>query len=190
MDTKERILNLLGSGLDSAVVASAVGVTPGYVSQLLADQDFASKVIERRTIELTRAKGLDDSWDEIEERLLDKIKDLIPFLTKPRDLIQLLVYANNAKRKTTLTAGAGAGGQEGNTVTVNLPQIVINQYKITMAGGMTEVAGRTLDIMKSSDLMKSLEKRRSDGKEPQLLEHFTEKSRNQQAGQNISADSV
>lgn len=164
----DKIASLLGQGLSPAVVSTAVGCTPSYISQLLSDPDFAKRVTEIRMIDLTRDKSIDEIWDDVEERLLKKFQTSIDFYTKPKDILDALTKINAAKRKTKLDAGA-ANFQTGTVVQITLPAITINQYKINIAGKMTEVEGRTLKPMSSQNLMKTLEERRSNGQEPKLL---------------------
>lgn len=183
----ERVKKLLGSGVHPAAAASAVGCTAGYISQLLADPEFALAVSEMRLIEMTRAKTIDDTLDDIELELVEKLKDLIPMFMRPKDVMDALVKINAMKRKTKLEAGfQGAGGGE-SVVKLTVPAIVINNYKINMLGGMVEVEGRKLQPMSSTILMKTLDERRGNGKEPKLLEGIIEKSSRKNE---ISADSV
>lgn len=190
MDQKQKILSLLGSGIDAGQVASAVGVTPSYISQLLADPDFALLVAEKRTLELTQAKSIDEKWDNFEERLLEKLNDLIPFFSSPRHILDALKLANMAKRKTALNTSQSSGSMNKTYVTINVPRIIIQQYKIDMAGGMVEVAGRSLQPMSSNLLLQTLKARNggSDGKEPKLLAGAAQES--PRKTNEISVDSI
>lgn len=189
MDNRDRILNMLGGGLDPSVVASAVGVTPAYISQLLAEPEFALAVAEKRTIELTQAKSIDDKWDKYEDMLLEKLEDLIPYFSTPKHIIDALKLVNGAKRKTALNTNPV--GQTGNNyVTINMPVVLVKAYKITQAGGMVEVEGRSLKPMSSGLLLKTLKDRNggSDGKEPKLLDSVAQKSSGKT--REISVDSI
>lgn len=183
---RDKILQLLGSGVEIPAVALAVGVTTGYISQLLAEPEFALRVSELRLIELTQAKQIDDTWDNIELELVKKLKELIPFFSSTRHILDALKVVNSAKRKTKMNAGYQGSGINGNVVSITLPAITVNQYKINMIGGMTEVAGRKLKALDSAILLKTLEERREHGKEPELLEAPSSKSREKI----VSADSV
>lgn len=183
----DRLKKLLGNGVHPAAAASAVGCTPGYVSQLLSDQVFAMEVAQLRVTELTKAKEIDDKLDDIEKQLVDKFETLIPYFVKPKDILDALVKINAMKRKTKLEAGYQGGAQGGTTVQINVPTVIVNSYKINMAGGMVEVDGRSLQPMRSTDLLKTLELRRSNGKEPALLEGKVEQPRR---SNELSADSV
>lgn len=164
--TQLKIRDLLGEGIPANMVASAVGVTPSYISQLLADPNFAMEVAELRTKDLVEDKETDDRYDRIEAALLEKLEDLIPFINKPRDVLDALMKINQAKRRNAIPAGTSQN-VAGNVVTINLPSVIVNNFKINMAGGMVEVDGRSLQPLNSKELLKSLEDRRSqNGKGP------------------------
>ena len=97
--TRDRALQLLGQGLGTSVVASALGVTDARVSQLLAEQGFAADVQKLRFDSLQKSTSLDASYTDLEEILLGKLEDVIPLINKPRDLLQALTAVNGAKRR-------------------------------------------------------------------------------------------
>ena len=97
--TRDRALQLLGQGLGTSVVASALGVTDARVSQLLAESGFAEEVQKLRFDSLQKSTSLDASYTDLEETLLGKLEDVIPLINKPRDLLQALNVINGAKRR-------------------------------------------------------------------------------------------
>lgn len=151
----------MGSGLTTTVVAEAVGVTPSEVSQLLADSDFAKEVAELRTINLIVHAETDKAYDEIEKRLLEKLGDSVEMIYKPKEILSALQMVNSAKRKS---GGQGQNPEAlaGTVINLRLPNIIVNNYKINMAGGMVEVGGRSLAPMPSGNLIKTLEERREN----------------------------
>ena len=52
--TEEKALDLLGKGIANEIVASALGVTPARITQLLADENFAAEVQKRRFLNLQK----------------------------------------------------------------------------------------------------------------------------------------
>lgn len=117
--TQERALSLLGSGFPPSVVASSVGVTESYISQLMSLDWFAQQVQEMKFLNLKKHSELDDRYDDLEEKLLTKLDKLVPLLVKPMDVTRVLATVNGAKRK-------GAGTQAGSTlVTQNIVQLTI-----------------------------------------------------------------
>jgi hypothetical protein len=203
MDKKDQIKEMLGRGIPAVNIASAIGVTEGYISQLLSDQNFAMDVAAIRTADLTKNIDIDAKWDEYESRLLEKLGELINFFTKPKDVLEALRIINSAKRKS---AGipAAQGQQTGRTIALNLPVTIINHYKINMQGGVVEVEGRSLRAMDSKNLLSLMNKNKvdsievlpitpvrnggSDGEQPRLLEETTTKPR--KSATEVSVDSI
>jgi len=156
----ERIKQLLGNGVVPSMVAEVVGCDISYISQLFKDETFASEVANVRAKDLLKLKTIDEKYDNLEDELLEKLKDLLPFFTKPRDVLAALQMVNGAKRKAT--AAIGADMTSGQVVKLTLPNIIVNNYKINMVGGMVEVGGRDLTPLPSSILLKTLEDKRSE----------------------------
>src|SRR5882672_10943954 len=83
MANRERVLKLLGQGVEQEVVATAVGVSPSYISQLLADPEFASAVAELRLLNLEAASDRDSKYEALEDKLLKKLDETADYMTKP-----------------------------------------------------------------------------------------------------------
>lgn len=97
--TQQRILEMLGNGLAPNVCASALGVTDSYISQLLGQEEFARQVTERRYISLQAATARDAQYDSIEDELIAKMKQLLPMMYKPMEVIRAITVINAAKRR-------------------------------------------------------------------------------------------
>jgi len=172
MVNQERVKSLLGTGISVQVVASAVGCDPSYISQLLSDENFALEVATLRAGDVIKYVDIDAKYDEIEKKLLEKLENTIPYFTKPRDILAALMAVNGAKRKS---AGAPKDDPtKQNVVSLNLPNIIVNNYKVNIHGAMVEVGGRSLTPMPSSILMKTLEDRRENEKLARLPEKVAE----------------
>ena len=157
----DKIRELLGNGLSNEVVASAVGVTPSYISQLMSQEDFSNQVVALRTQALTAATTRDRSWDTIEEKLLDKLGDVVDsgMIFKSQDLLRALVVANNAKRRGSTSAEAMVANKT--VVTLNMPTQIVNIYTKNSQGEVIEVRtpdGRdqSLTTMSAATLMHNL----------------------------------
>jgi hypothetical protein len=171
MINHDRVKQLLGSGLNPTVVSEAVGCSVSYISQLLAEENFAREVSELRTKDLIKYQEIDGKYDTLEEKLLKKLEDLMPFFTKPRDVIAALQMVNSAKRKSV---GPGAKALEsGAVVNLILPNVILNHYKVNIHGAMVEVGGRDLTPMPSRQLLKTLEERMGAHETPKLPAEIT-----------------
>lgn len=158
----DQIKELLGSGLSNDVVASVVGVTPSYISQLLSDAAFSEEVLALRVISLTANTTRDRSLDSLEDKLIAKAHEIVDSsqIYKPLDVVRTLIAVNGMKRrgvpvKETIPAS---------TVTVNLvlPRKVVNQFTITPQGEVIEAEGQTLVTMPATTLLKQLSESHSN----------------------------
>jgi uncharacterized protein YeaC (DUF1315 family) len=97
--TEERALSLLGQGLGPEIVASAVGVSVSRISQLLSDPKFSAQVATLRYESLAKHNDRDNRYDQMEDQLLDKMKDLIQYMVKPFEVLKAIQVINQAKRR-------------------------------------------------------------------------------------------
>jgi hypothetical protein len=101
--TESRALSLLGQGIGPEMVASAVGVSVSRISQLLSDPSFASQVADLRFKNLSKHNERDARYDSLEDKLIDKMEDLIPFMIKPLEVLRAISVINAAKRRGSST---------------------------------------------------------------------------------------
>jgi hypothetical protein len=160
---KDQIKQLLGSGLSNEIVASAVGCDSSYIAQLLADEFFAKEVTELRVQNLQAANARDKSIDSIEDRLIDKLSELVDSnqLYKPNDILRAAVAVNAMKRR-------GVPAHESVTinntvVNLQLPTIVKQKFVLNSQSEVIEVEGQTLVTKPANELLKELAERGSDG---------------------------
>ncbi len=159
MIQQDRVIQLLGSGLSAEVVATAVGCEPSYISQLLADDEFAKKVSELRIQNLQAATKRDNKWDEIEDKLLDKLKDSVEYIMKPREILAALATVNSAKRR-------GATAQESLTinntvVNLTLPQKAVHNFVVNQTNQVIGINDQSLLTMPSMNVKSLLQQAKS-----------------------------
>jgi hypothetical protein len=124
--TEERALSLLGQGCGPELVASAIGVSVSRISQLLSTPEFAEKVAELRFAALARHNERDQRADRIEDLLLEKLENVIPYITDPMKLIAAYTRINAAKRRGSSSPEAITAQTQ--VVALNIPAVVINQH--------------------------------------------------------------
>lgn len=155
--TQLRILELLGTGLSPEIVASAAGVTPSYISQLLSEESFSKQVTQLRFDNLQAASTRDRAYDDIEDKLIEKMRDLLPMMYKPLEVLRAITVINGAKRR-------GAAAPENihiNNTVVNLtiPNQILQRFIVNATNQVVEVSGnemtnsQTLVTMPSSQLL-------------------------------------
>lgn len=113
-------LRMLGAGLKPHIVATALSVTPAYISQLMSDADFAEAVVQKKVVALTKANEHDENLNAVEELALTKLKTALSFTNKPMEIARVFSIVNNAKRRgVTNTEGEVNTGQT--VVSLTLP---------------------------------------------------------------------
>jgi len=76
---KDKILNYLANGLTASQVATLVGCSPAYISQLLSDPEFKAS-LKARILDnpVTPDDKLDDKYTAAEHSLISAVVEAIP----------------------------------------------------------------------------------------------------------------
>jgi hypothetical protein len=160
--SKDRVKELLGTGLGPEVVASAVGCDISYISQLLADENFASEVSGLRTIALTQHTRRDATINGIEDKLLAQLDEMVSerAFYKPRDVLSAMAIVNKAVRRGA--APVQSGTTINNVIHLSLPSAVVRKFATNRNGEVVEVEGQTLVTMPAHQLLKELASKGGD----------------------------
>lgn len=162
--TESRALKLLGQGISPEVVASALGVTPSAISQLLSREDFATKVTELRYEGLVKHNSRDAEYDALEDRLLEKMKDLLPMMFDPLKVLRAIQVINGAKRRGAAAPDSTLAKQT--VINLTLPVAIINQFKKSGVGSdlvtnsnnqVIQAGGQDLITVQSSQMSQLLD---------------------------------
>lgn len=168
--TEDRALQLLGSGVPAESVASALGVTPSRIAQLLSQKHFAANVAELRYQSLQQHNIRDGRYDSMEDRLLAKLDKAMPLLMKPESILKAISIVNNAKRR-----GQSAPEQvtnHKNVVPLILPTIIIEKFSIDINNQVIRAGEQELHTMSSGNLLKQVEEaEKARLLESTILEH-------------------
>ena len=124
--TEDRALSLLGQGCGPELVASAIGVSVSRISQLLSTPEFAERVADLRFASLARHNERDQRADRIEDMLLEKLENVIPYITDPMKLVAAYTRINAAKRRGSSSPDAITTQTQ--VVALNIPSVVISQH--------------------------------------------------------------
>lgn len=153
---KEKIKELLGLGLPNGVVASAVGVSDAYVSQLLSEDIFAKEVQELRLVNLSEHATRDKKWNSLEDSLLKKLEELMEFggFTRPIEVLRALQVVNGAKRRAAPQEFAATAQQ--NVVPLILPIVLAPKFILNSQGQVVEVEGRVIATMPANIVNETL----------------------------------
>jgi predicted transcriptional regulator len=173
--TADRALSLLGQGLSTSVVASALGVSDARVSQLLADPDFAAQVQKARFESLQQSTAIDSKYNELEDALLGKLKKVMPLISRPRDILQAISTVNSAKRRGQSTPDTDA--LQAKVVNLTLPQIVQQKFIQNNYQQVVEVR----DESGNSQSLVTASSGSLDGFAKEMLDRREEERNNEQA---------
>lgn len=159
---RDRIKELLGSGLGPTAVATAIGCEPSAITNLMMDEEFRLEIMSLRSERLTKVNARDDKLGGIEDDLIEKIANSMDMLYKPRDLLAAFRVINSAQRR-------GVPAHEttvvNNTVVnLTLPKEVVKSFTMTPQGEIVEVEGQTLVTMPTQQLLRQLAERGKDGR--------------------------
>jgi len=124
--TESRALDLLGQGIGPEQVALALGVTPARISQLISDPIFAEKVFELRYTNLRKHNERDAAYDKIEDLLLEKLKNMLPLMFNPMQVLKAVATINAAKRRGSSTPESIINQQT--VVNLVMPVQIVQQY--------------------------------------------------------------
>jgi hypothetical protein len=152
--TESRALTLLGQGLDPSVVASAIGCTPSYISQLLSDPEFANQVAELRFHSLAKHSERDNAYDDIEDKLLEKLKNCLPFMMRPMEVLAAIKVINAAKRRSSDTPASLQ--QKSPVIQLVLPTQIIQQFQLNGTNQVIRAGEQELVTAQASQLKNML----------------------------------
>lgn len=174
--TEERALKLLGSGLGPEVVASAVGVSVSRISQLLSEKEFADEVSTLRFNSLSKHTVRDESYDSLEDSLLQKLRQSLPLMHKPFELLRAIQVINGAKRRGVSSPTTTHNQQT--VVNITLPTQIVQRFTTNAQNQVIHAGSQELLTIQSSQLEK-LSSERISQSIPKELYHETESSRNE-----------
>lgn len=147
--TELRALELLGTGsLSIEMVASACGVTPARISQLLSEPEFAEEVSARRFASLQRHNKRDDSYDEMEDALIDQFRQVMPMMMRPAEILKGIQVINAAKRRGIQSPETSSA--QGTVVTINIPTKIVQHFTTNIHNQVIQAGSQDLITMQSS----------------------------------------
>lgn len=173
--TESKALKLLGAGHGPEIVAQACGVSTSRISQLLSDPVFSAKVLELRYSVLQKHNDRDESYDSLEDTLIKKMKDIIPFMMKPGEVLAAIRIINGAKRRGV--SQATNEGTHTTVVNITLPAILKQQFvtninnQVIKAGSqeLITIQSGAMDKMSATSTSRALENNIEQGHEHEKL---------------------
>lgn len=165
--TEERALNLLGQNVPAAQVAMAIGVSESMISQLVSNPEFSAKVFERRYKTLLNHTNRDSVYDDIESQLANKLKDLLPLMLRPMEVLKAISVINSVKRRGQVGDAASISSRE--VTTIVMPVQVIQHFTKNVNNQIITAGGKDLTTVQSGRMTDLLDKQTAE--EAKLLEN-------------------
>lgn len=148
--SESRALTLLGQGINPEMTASAVGLSTSRISQLLSDPEFAAQVADLRYKNLAKHNERDSAYDSLEDSLLTKLKDLLPFMLRPMEVLKAIQVINAAKRRGASAPDSITAQQE--VINLVMPVQIINQYSVNSHNQVIKAGAQDLVTVQSGRL--------------------------------------
>jgi predicted transcriptional regulator len=167
--TETRALSLLGAGVSPEQVAAALGVTPSAISQMLSREDFALAVSQLRYEALSKHNERDSTYDSLEDKLLLKLKDLLPLMMRPMEVLKALQVLNGAKRR-----GQSAPEQITNqqtVVNITMPTTIVNKFVTNSRNQVIQAGTQELETLQSGVLLRQFKGEGVANDMPRLATH-------------------
>lgn len=152
--TEERALKLLGDGFAAEQVASAIGVSPSRISQLLNDESFSQQVAELRYKTLAAHTERDSAYDSLEDQLLQKLKGSLSMLFDPMKIAKLLQIINAAKRRGSTEQSQISAAQT--VVQLNMPTQIYQQFVTNINNQVIKAGAQELITVQSGKMAELL----------------------------------
>lgn len=149
---EEKALQLLGAGVTSEQVASALGVTPSRIAQLMSQKYFSDKVSALRYKALTAHNKRDGNYDSLEDKLLEKLDKALPLMIRPDTILKAMQVVNSAKRRGSSAPQSINNTQ--NVVNLILPSVITQKFATDINNQVIKAGDQSLLTMPSSQLLK------------------------------------
>lgn len=162
--TEERVIALLGQSLPLETVASAAGLTVSRVSQISTDPKCAEKIAKLRYDSLQKHNIRDSGYDEIEDRLIERLRDNIPMMVRPMEILKGIQVINAAKRRGS-QADVVAPQQTSPVVQLTIPQQVIQSFTTNIHNQVISAGAQELITIPSGNMQKLLNSRSGEQNE-------------------------
>lgn len=156
MNIQEQIIELAPL-MSQAQVALKLGVSEGYVSQVLGEEEYSRRVIEEKLKLLDESTERDQKWNKLEDTLLEKMEEQISSLYKPQDVLRALLAVNRATRRgaTAQDLSQIRNSQTDKAIVhLHLPAAIKPRFTLSSSQEVVEVNGRPLITQDSRTLYK------------------------------------
>jgi predicted transcriptional regulator len=152
---EEKALILLGQGIPAVTVASTLGVSQSRISQLLSQEEFANQVTVLKYENLQKHNRRDADYDEIEDKLLERLKKTLPLMFRPIEILKAIQIINGAKRRGQSTPEQIINQQT--IVNLVLPAPITEKFTTNINNQVISAGAQDLLTIQSKNLIERVE---------------------------------
>jgi hypothetical protein len=149
--TESRALTLLGQGIAPGIVAATCGVSESRISQLISNPEFAAQVAELRFAGLQKHNARDNSYDQMEDTLIEKLKDLLPLMMRPMEVLKAIQVINQAKRRGQSAPESIL--QQNTVINLTIPTQIIQRFQTNAQNMVVQAGNQELLTLQASSLL-------------------------------------
>lgn len=162
MSQKQAVLEMLVNGIPPTAIASSLGVSESYISQLANDEQFKEELSEKRIAVAQHDLDYDKKLDTAEEDALDILKNKLRFANLQQS-VGVFSALNKARRRRESGNHAPQAGM-GTVVNITIPVTVLPQYVQNSLAEIVEVDGKTMVSTNPKALDAIIAQRQAEGK--------------------------
>ena len=182
---QERIIGFLAQGLKAAQVASIVGCTPAYISQLCSAQDGPEgfkESLQEKVKELTSAGDIEESsvsskYLSMEHKLLQTIENRLGEAEFPHLVNALKVVGERQEKRAARKAGlsvAQHGNVVQNIINISVPAHALPEFRMNGNLEVTSIGDRIMAPMSSDAVRQLFKSRRLPAADAEMLHRAIE----------------
>ena len=150
MVDKDRVISLLAAGVSPVQVASSVGCSPSYITQLMSEDDYVKdQVAKKKIAKISEHIQLDEIYDRLEAKLAKKLETALVFEQDPVKIAKMLQMVNGLKRKNSGVTDVGTAKP---VSTVTLPAVLVQQFILNGNNQAVQIGDQTLLTLPSHNL--------------------------------------
>ena len=154
---ESRALSLLGQGIIPEQAAAAAGLSPSRISQLLSQEEFAARVAELRFENLSKHNERDAAYDRLEDSLIEKMKDCLPLMMRPGEILKAIQVINAAKRRGS--SAPQSITEQHTVINLIMPQQILNKFTINPNNQVVQAGEQSLVTIQSGALLSKIKEK-------------------------------
>lgn len=182
---QERIIGFLAQGLKPAQVASIVGCTPAYISQLLSATDGPEgfrEGLQEKVKELSASGDIEENsvtskYLSMEHKLLQTIENRLAEAEFPALVNALKVVGERQEKRALRKAGLllpQQGNYTQNIINISVPAHALPEFKMNGNLEVTSIGDRIMAPMSSAAVRQLFQSKKIPMEDAQMLQQAIE----------------